>query len=66
MSPLKVKDLKKQIEDLPDDMEVFIRCHVNPCGNIENAGIASKSEYGFFGKAIPCVIIEPCDWKDDE
>ena len=56
---MKIIDLKKQIEDLQDDMEVFIRCHVNPCGNIIEAGEAKKDTYGFFGESIPCVIIEP-------
>jgi hypothetical protein len=65
MKVMTIKILKEQINDLPDDMEVFIRCHVNPCGNIENAGVADKSTYGFFGKEIPCVIIEPMDWSDE-
>jgi len=56
---MKVKDLKKQIEDLPDDMEVYIRCAVNPCGNIIEALEAKKDTYGFFGEDIPCIIIEP-------
>jgi hypothetical protein len=59
-----VKDLKDQIKDLPDDMEVFIRCHVNPVGNMSHVGEAAKSTYGFFGTSIPCLIIEPL--KDDK
>lgn len=56
-----VKDLKLQIADLPDDLEVFIRCKVNPCGNIVEAGKAAKDTYGFFGESIDCLIIEPED-----
>lgn len=56
---LKVGALKEMLKDVPDDTEVFIRCCVNPCGNIVEAGIAAKSDYGFFGTAIPCIIIEP-------
>jgi hypothetical protein len=56
---LKIKDLKEQIKDLPDDMEVFIRCCSNPCGNIIEAGKASKDVYGFFGEHVDCIIIEP-------
>jgi hypothetical protein len=64
---MKISDLKKQIEKLPDDMEVYIRCTLNPCGNIILAGKASKDTYGFFGQDIPCVIIEPLlDDSDDE
>ena len=59
-----VKDLKLQIADLPDDLEVFIRAKVNPCGNIIGAGEAVKSNYGFFGQSIDCLIIEP--EKDSE
>ena len=56
---MNVGDLKKQIGDLPDDLEVFIRAKVNPCGNIIEARKANKDTYGFFGKSIDCVIIEP-------
>ena len=56
---MKVKDLKEQIDSVPDDIEVFIRCCINPCGNIVEAKSANKDTYGFFGKAIDCVIIEP-------
>lgn len=62
---MKVKDLKEQIARLPDDMEVFIRAKVNPCGNIISAGSADKSTYGFFGKSIDCVIIEPEKDEDE-
>lgn len=51
--------LKDMLRDVPDDQEVYIRCCFNPTGNIVEAGIADKAEYGFFGKGIPCIIIEP-------
>lgn len=58
---LTVGMLKKQIEHLADDIEVYIRCCYNPCGNMVNAGLASETTYGFFGTDIPCVIIEPSE-----
>ncbi len=51
--------LKKQLENIPDDTEVFIRCCNNPTGNIVEAGIADDTEYGSFGTGIRCIIIEP-------
>ena len=63
-APLKVRDLKKALEGLDDDLEVYIRHH-HICGNIVEAGECNKDTYGFFGKSIDCVIIEPCDWKDE-
>jgi len=58
-SQLTVLELKTIILHLPDDTEVKIRtCH-NLCGNIVEAGNAEMSSYGFFGKSIPCLIIEP-------
>lgn len=54
-----VQELKRQIKNIPDDIEVYIRCYQNPCGNIIEAGEAKKSTYGFFGTKIDCVIIEP-------
>lgn len=56
---MKVAQLKEQLKDVPDDIEVFIRCCVNPCGNIVEASEAKKDTYGFFGKSIDCIIIEP-------
>ena len=56
---MKIKDLKEQIHDLPDDMEVMIRSHWNPGGNITAAREAQETEYGFLGEAIPCIVIEP-------
>lgn len=56
---MKVKDLKEQIEGVDDELEVFIRCAVNLCGNIIEADRADKSTYGSFGVSIDCIIIEP-------
>lgn len=58
---LKVGELRKQLEGVDDDDQVFIRCCHNICGNIVEAGIADKSTYGFFGDDVPCIIIEPAD-----
>lgn len=61
---LNVKDLKEQIKGLPDDTAVFIRCHVNPVGDIIEAAKADYSNYSFFGKPVPCIIIEPIQDED--
>ena len=58
---MKVGALKEMLKNVDDDTEVYIRCCVNICGNIVNAGIADKSSYGFFGTDVPCIIIEPAD-----
>ena len=62
---MNVKELKEQLADLPDDMEVLFRRIAPITGNVEYAGRAVRSEYGFFGKAIPCVIIEPMSDDDN-
>ena len=54
---MEVKRLKELLEKMPDDMEVFIRNSVNPCGNIGELEQVEKSYYGFFGDLIPCVIL---------
>ena len=56
-----IKDLKKQIENLPDDIEVFIRNAQNQFGTIMEVGKVNKDVYSFFGKSIDCVIIEPIE-----
>lgn len=58
---MNIGELKEQIKDLPDNVEVFIRAKVNPCGNIIEADRAEKSTYGFFGESVDCVIIEPIE-----
>lgn len=58
-STLIVGELEEMIKDLDYNTEVYIRVCSNPCGNIVEAGIADKSTYGFMGKAIDCIIIEP-------
>lgn len=58
---MNIKELKDKIENISDDTEVFIRCVKNVCGNIVEAEKADKSTYGFFGKCLDCVIIEPSE-----
>ena len=51
--------LKKQLENMDDDLPIFFR-RVSPiCGNIEEANAAVLSQYASFGFVNPCVIIEP-------
>lgn len=54
---MNVKRLKELLEKMPDDMEVFIRNSVNPCGNIGELEQVEKSYYSFIGDLIPCVIL---------
>lgn len=54
-----VKQLKEQLSNMPDDYEVFMRCAVNPCGNIIDVKAAAKTTYCSFGQLIDCVIVEP-------
>lgn len=56
---MKLSELKEQIKNIPGNPEIFMRCCVNPCGNIIEAGKATKSKYSSFGKPIDCIIIEP-------
>lgn len=54
-------EFRKQTEGMPDDIEIFVRPATNPCGNIIEADRVAKDTYGFFGKTIPCLIVEPED-----
>ena len=54
---MKVKRLKELLEKMPDDMEVFIRNSVNPCGNIGELDQVEKSYHAFFRDSIPCIIL---------
>lgn len=54
---MKVKRLKEILNNLDDDLEIFIRNSNNLCGNISELEQVEKSYYGFFGKDIPCLIL---------
>ena len=58
---MKVKELVSQLSEADQEVEVFIRCCKNPCGNVVDVGKADKTQYGFFGIGINCVIIEPAN-----
>ena len=54
---MEVKRLKEILNELDDNLEIFIRNSVNICGNISELEQVEKSEYGFFGKNIDCIIL---------
>ena len=53
----KAKDLKKFLEDIDDETEIFIENSSNPVGNISELAEAREDVYGFFGSKIPCIIL---------
>lgn len=54
---MKVKRLKEILNNLDDNLEVFIRNSLNICGTIGELEQVEKSFYGFFGEDIPCLIL---------
>lgn len=52
-----VKRLKEIIKDMPDDLEIYIRNSHNLCGTIGELENVEKTEYGFFGEGIPCLVL---------
>lgn len=54
---MKVKRLKEILNNLDDDLEVFIRNSYNICGTIGELEQVEKSFYGFFGGDVPCLIL---------
>ena len=60
---MKVKRLKEILNELDDDLEIFIRNSVNICGNIADLYQVEKSTYGFMGDSIDCVILNTCHAK---
>jgi hypothetical protein len=55
---LKVGDLKKALENVSDNTEVFIHNVYNLCGNISELGKVEESTYSSFGELSPCVILK--------
>ena len=54
---MKVKRIKEILENIDDDLEIFVRNSVNPLGNINSLDQVESSTYGFFGVSIPCLIL---------
>lgn len=54
---MKAKRLKEILENIDDEVEIFIRNSVNPLGNINSLDQAEFSNYGFFGKSVSCLIL---------
>lgn len=52
-----VGDIKEALKDVPDETEIYIANSINICGNISALCEAREDTYGFFGKAIPCIIL---------
>lgn len=63
---MKVKRLKEILNNLDDDLEIFIRNSNNLCGNISELEQVEKSYYGFFGKSISCLILNTLVSKELE
>ena len=60
------KELLENIKDFSDDIEIFFKNRINPCGNINSADKIEKSTYGFFGDSIDCLIIDSITDDNEE
>ena len=63
---MKVKRLKELLKTIDDNTEIFIRNTVNVCGNISELDQVEESSYAFFGKSIPCIILNTANSKEIE
>ncbi len=63
---MNVKRLKELLENKPDNMEIFIRNSVNPCGNIQELRQVETSTYSSFGVISPCIILNTYGSKELE
>lgn len=54
---LTVGDLRRAIEGLPNDLEVYCQAGNNDLGNIWIPHALDVTTYGFFGASIPCLVI---------
>lgn len=54
---MEVSRLKEIINDLDDNVEIFIRNTSNPLGNIDELVQVELSTYSSFGIITPCVIL---------
>lgn len=64
-----VKDLRKALNDYPDDMEVLTK-KTELFGNVADVNSVKEDSYSFFGVDVPCVLLtdefEPQESEDGE
>jgi len=53
---MKVKELKEILNNFPDDFEVMTK-KTEIFGNVGYVFSVKESTYGFFGTAVPCVLL---------
>ena len=51
-----VKDLRKALDDYPDDMEVLTK-KTELFGNVASVNSVKEDSYGFFGIDVLCVLL---------
>lgn len=51
-----VGDLRKALNDYPDDMEVLTK-KTELFGNVAYVNSVKEDSYGFFGADVPCVLL---------
>ena len=54
---MNVKRLIELLSGFDDETEIMIRNSFNVCGNISELRQVEKSNYGFFGVSVPCIIL---------
>lgn len=62
---MKVKDLKKALNDYPDDMEVMTK-KTEILGNVAYVNSIRQVYYSLFGIDIPCVLLSDEFKKENE
>lgn len=63
---LRVGDIKKALENVPDNMPVFVHNTVNPCGNVSELGKIEEDVYSSFGEINSCLILKSVLLVQDE
>ena len=67
-----VKDLRKALDDYPDDMEVVTKKtklygNVACVNSVKEDSYALEWEYGYFGIDVPCVLLtDEIDFQESE
>lgn len=63
---MKAKALKEMLQDVDDNMDVYIRNSYNPFGNIQELHEVEPSSMSFFGIETPCLILNTESAKEME
>lgn len=63
---MRAKELREILEQHDGGLPVFFRCTAQAIGNVREVDRVELTTYGFFGKEVPCIILDVAGPEEEE